>query len=121
MLIREQRLGFMPLSFLHYAIWYLFLGYHALAFGFAVAGHPFEASTFMHAIDTAVVVWLAPNVLRVFCLHFVSSNMHYYGDVESGNIVQQCQEIGRVSCRERECQYVYISVVAVTLKNNNKQ
>src|SRR3546814_13463832 len=22
---------------------------------------------------------------------FVSSNMHYYGDVESGNIVQQCQ------------------------------
>src|SRR3546814_20018308 len=66
MLIREQRLGFMPLSFLHYAIWYLFLGYHALAFGFAVAGHPFEASTFMHAIDTAVVVWLAPNVLRVF-------------------------------------------------------
>src|SRR3546814_9287181 len=32
MLIREQRLGFMPLSFLHYAIWYLFLGYHALAF-----------------------------------------------------------------------------------------
>src|SRR3546814_8425094 len=74
MLIREQRLGFMPLSFLHYAIWYLFLGYHALAFGFAVAGHPFEASTFMHAIDTAVVVWLEPNVLRVFCLHFVSSN-----------------------------------------------
>src|SRR3546814_12465154 len=47
MLIREQRLGFMPLSFLHYAIWYLFLGYHALAFGFAVAGHPFEALTFM--------------------------------------------------------------------------
>src|SRR3546814_9163613 len=30
MLIREQRLGFMPLSFLHYAIWYLFLGYHPL-------------------------------------------------------------------------------------------
>src|SRR3546814_11953927 len=45
----------------------------------------------MHAIDTSVVGWLAPNVLRVFCLHFVSSNMHYYGDVESGNIVQQCQ------------------------------
>src|SRR3546814_3039345 len=44
MLIREQSLGFMPLSFLHYAIWYLFLGYNAIACGFAVAGHPFEAS-----------------------------------------------------------------------------
>lgn len=91
MLIREQRLGFMPLSFLHYAIWYLFVGYHAIAFAFAVAGHGLQTSAFMHVIDTMVVVWLAPNVLRVFCLHFVSSNMHYYGDVESGNIVQQCQ------------------------------
>ena len=33
----------------------------------------------------------APNVLRVFCLHFVSSNMHYYGDVEPGNVIQQTQ------------------------------
>src|SRR3546814_11670071 len=27
-------------------------------------------------------------------------------------------EIGRASCRERVCQYVYISVVAVSLKKN---
>src|SRR3546814_18590444 len=27
-------------------------------------------------------------------------------------------EIGRASCRERVCQYVWISVVAVSLKNN---
>src|SRR3546814_11820460 len=27
-------------------------------------------------------------------------------------------EIGRASCRERVCQYVYISVVAVSLKTN---
>jgi hypothetical protein len=38
-----------------------------------------------------VVAWIAPNVLRSFCLHLVSSNMHYYGDVEPGNLVQQCQ------------------------------
>src|SRR3546814_19753819 len=113
----------------------------------------------MHAIDTAVVVWLAPNVLRVFCLHFVSSNMHYYGDVESGNIVQQCQvlnpwwlwpaqlfcfnfgathaiqhfvvsqpfyvrpltAIGRAPFRERVCQSVSISVVAVSLKTKNRK
>jgi hypothetical protein len=30
-------------------------------------------------------------VLRTFCLHFVSSNMHYYGDVEPGNVIQQTQ------------------------------
>src|SRR3546814_12849140 len=29
-------------------------------------------------------------------------------------------EIGRASCRERVCQYVYISVVAVSLKKKNK-
>src|SRR3546814_16187816 len=30
-------------------------------------------------------------------------------------------EIGRASCRERVCQYVYISVVAVSLKKNKTQ
>src|SRR3546814_21006438 len=30
--------------------------------------------------------------------------------------VPMVQEIGRASCRERVCQYVWISVVAVTLK-----
>src|SRR3546814_16423736 len=29
-------------------------------------------------------------------------------------------EIGRASCRERVCQYVYISVVEVTLKKQNQ-
>src|SRR3546814_11540062 len=30
-------------------------------------------------------------------------------------------QIGRASCRERVCQYVYISVVAVSLKKHNNQ
>src|SRR3546814_15391028 len=30
------------------------------------------------------------------------------------------EEIGRASCRERVCQYVYISVVAVSLTKKNK-
>ena len=38
-----------------------------------------------------MVVWIGPNVLRSFCLHFVSSNMHYYGDVEDDNVIQQTQ------------------------------
>ncbi|HET8883275.1 MAG TPA: fatty acid desaturase [Solimonas sp.] len=91
MMIREQRLSFVPLSFVHYALWYLFIGWHAVALGFAAAGHPLPSPAFMQVVDTLVVVWLAPNVLRVFCLHFVSSNMHYYGDIDTNNIVQQCQ------------------------------
>src|SRR3546814_16291331 len=31
-----------------------------------------------------------------------------------------CAEIGRASCRERVCQYVSISVVAVSLKNKKQ-
>src|SRR3546814_12729827 len=31
------------------------------------------------------------------------------------------QQIGRASCRERVCQYVYILVVAVSLKKKSKQ
>ena len=30
-------------------------------------------------------------MLRTFCLHFISSNMHYYGDNEPGKITEQCQ------------------------------
>lgn len=37
------------------------------------------------------MVIIGPNVLRTFCLHFVSSNMHYYGDIEPGNVIQQTQ------------------------------
>ena len=45
----------------------------------------------MAAVDIAVVVLVGPNVLRTFCLHFISSNMHYYGDVAPGNLIQQTQ------------------------------
>jgi hypothetical protein len=29
--------------------------------------------------------------LRSFSINFISSNMHYFGDIEDGNFVQQCQ------------------------------
>src|SRR3546814_15098343 len=34
--------------------------------------------------------------------------------------IEQAFAIGRASCRERVCQYVYISVVAVSLKKKHK-
>ena len=31
------------------------------------------------------------NTLRGACLFFISSNMHYYGDIDHRNVMQQCQ------------------------------
>jgi hypothetical protein len=84
-----------PLALLHWGAWYVFLGFHG-ANGIAyLLGSPIEWSattlSVMQVIDIAAVVIIGPNVLRTFCLHFISSNMHYYGDVEPGNVLQQCQ------------------------------
>ncbi|VVP46529.1 fatty acid desaturase [Pseudomonas fluorescens] len=84
-----------PLALLHWGAWYVFLGFHA-ANGIAyLLGGSIEWSattlSVMQVIDIAAVVIIGPNVLRTFCLHFISSNMHYYGDVEPGNVMQQCQ------------------------------
>lgn len=35
------------------------------------------------AMDLLLVVWVLPNVLRQFCLVFISSSMHYFGGVDS--------------------------------------
>ncbi|MFK3974397.1 fatty acid desaturase [Pseudomonas sp. NPDC087358] len=84
-----------PLALLNWGAWYVFLGFHAANGVASLMGAPIDWSAdtlaVMHIIDTAVVVIVGPNVLRTFCLHFVSSNMHYYGDVELGNVMQQTQ------------------------------
>ena len=84
-----------PLALLHWGAWYVFLGFHGInaiawLMGTSVA---WSANTLavMQVIDIAAVVIIGPNVLRTFCLHFVSSNMHYYGDIEAGNVIQQTQ------------------------------
>ncbi len=94
-LIKEQVRGYFPLGNLHYLMWHGFLVFHAIDLIAAAMGSPiaWSASTqsVMGVIDFLAVVWLAPSALRTFCLHFISSNMHYYGDVEDENIMQQCQ------------------------------
>lgn len=91
----KSLVAFFPVGSLHYALWYGFLGYWfstglASLFGVSLAWPSWWQDN-LPLVTTAVVVWAAPNVLRSFCLHFVSSNMHYYGDVEKGNIYQQTQ------------------------------
>ena len=84
-----------PLALVHWGAWYVFLGFHAASGIAYLVGTPIEWSattlSVMNVIDIAAVVIIGPNVLRTFCLHFISSNMHYYGDIEPGNVMQQCQ------------------------------
>lgn len=88
-------LGYFPMGWMHLAIWYCFLGFHIGNGVAALMGSEivWSATTLaaMPWITLATVVWVAPNQLRMFCLHFVSSSMHYYGDVEDENVMQQTQ------------------------------
>src|SRR3546814_19950658 len=56
---------------------------------------------------------------------FYTGKNYKIGETHEGTAtmdwMEQEQEIGRASCRERECQYVEISVDAVALKNKKEK
>lgn len=91
----RMRLGYAPLGLMHYALWHGFIGMQLVDTARQLVGkNPREGRWWNRAkrITRFYAATIgAPNALRTFCLHFVSSNMHYYGDVENGNVVQQCQ------------------------------
>ncbi len=87
--------GMLPFSLFLYFIWYGFLIYFIFNglnhVGVLSYSPPAWINNSMEWIHPLVVILIAPNILRQFCLHFITSNLHYYGDVESGNIMQQTQ------------------------------
>jgi fatty acid desaturase len=91
--------AYFPLGFVHFALWYTFLGFHSAELAASTLeitlGWPAALLASMPVVSFLVAVWIAPNVLRSFSLKFVSSNMHYFGDVERGNVMQQCQVLNR--------------------------
>jgi len=92
---RRIRTAFLPLGPVHSTLFYGFVFGHIASMlagplGLASLANRFLAPV-LPAVDLLAVAWVLPNVLRTFCLHFVSSNLHYYGDVREGNIVQQTQ------------------------------
>lgn len=91
----EQRLAYFPIGNLYYLVWHGYVGFYLLYGASWLIGKPLALSESQQAtlafFDFLAVVWMFPCFLRTFCLHFVSSNMHYYGDVEDGNILQQTQ------------------------------
>ena len=92
---RIALLGMLPFGIAVHGVWYVFLGVHATAQVSAWLGYPLALAPWLLSampwINTLVVTLIAPNILRQFCLHFITSNLHYYGDVEDGNLMQQTQ------------------------------
>ncbi len=98
-LAREQRTSYFPLGNLYYLAWHGWLTYHAVALSAVALGYPITWPAWVESTVTVLnflaVTWFLPSFLRTFSLHFISSNMHYYGDVEDGNIMQQTQVLNR--------------------------
>jgi hypothetical protein len=111
-------LSLFPLGNLFYVTWHAFLLWHVIRFVMPNADpasflSDVDAATIppwvvvgllqpdpvhtprIHALDNflhyVAVVMFIPSFVRVFSLQFVSSNMHYCGDVEAGNVLQQTQ------------------------------
>lgn len=52
---------------------------------------PHDVDNLLISLELPIYTVLLPNLLRQFCLHFITSNMHYFGDVEAGNVIEQTQ------------------------------
>ena len=82
-----------PFATLYFATWYVFLAYHAVMLFSPMIGvqppSPAWLAEGMDVVNLVVVVLIAPNFLRSFCLNFVTSYMHYYGGVST--LKQQTQ------------------------------
>lgn len=91
----EQRRSYFPLGNVYYLAWHGWLAIHAVLLMGAALGYPIVLSDGLQdvlaVLDFLAVTWMLPSFLRTFCLHFISSNMHYFGDVEDGNVMQQTQ------------------------------
>jgi len=83
----------LPLPLLCAFIWYSFLGIHLFDLTCELFGFRWAWSEgLIQAIPVLqpwVVIVILPAYLRSYCLNFISSSMHYYGDVKS--LMQQTQ------------------------------
>ena len=77
-----------PLTFLFY-VWIVFNG--VTYWNLVDLSQNFTFQLVDSIMSPIMYVFVIPNFIRQFCLHFITSNMHYYGDVEEGNIIQQTQ------------------------------
>lgn len=82
--------GMLPFGIPLHVLFYFWIVLRSLLYvGLLSQNHWIAA--FMEISSIGIYIFVLPNLLRQFCLHFITSNMHYYGDIEEGNILQQTQ------------------------------
>lgn len=91
--------GMMPFTLALYFVWYFFLAHYALHIVSNIFNLGYQSPAIIEAqfkwINPLVAILIFPNLFRMFSLHFITSNMHYYGDVEPGNVMQQTQVLNK--------------------------
>lgn len=85
----------LPFGLIAHFLWYVFLIHVLIHFFTEIFGIAYTSPSIvtnnMWWLQPFIMILILPNLLRQFCLHFITSNMHYFGDVESGNVIQQTQ------------------------------
>lgn len=88
-------LGLVPVTIIAHLIVYLFcINFLLQAFNnwdLVAWELPAYLLNFLAWMKPVIYIVLIPNVIRQFCLHFITSNLHYFGDVENGNVIEQTQ------------------------------
>jgi len=88
---------YFPFGILYFVLWWGFLTYHAIEVMINLTNFQIDLLKLdmenMEIINNLIVIFVAPNFIRSLCINFVSSNMHYFGDVEKGNVIKQTQII----------------------------
>ena len=88
-------LGLIPLTILSHIVLYFFsidviLNFIDTKFDTNFV-FPEAIKSILNWLNPFIYIVLLPNLLRQFCLHFITSNLHYFGDVEKGNVIEQTQ------------------------------
>ncbi|MEJ5104911.1 fatty acid desaturase [Chryseobacterium sp. MYb328] len=88
-------LSLIPVTILAHVILYLFFADLLLhwinARMMTDFGFPSYIENILSSLHVIIYTIFLPNLLRQFCLHFITSNMHYFGDIEEGNVIEQTQ------------------------------
>lgn len=88
-------LGLIPLTIISHLILYIFTAHLLVNFlngNFSTQiVFPEFLTLILEYTHPLIYIILLPNLLRQFCLHFITSNLHYFGDVEKGNVIEQTQ------------------------------
>jgi fatty acid desaturase len=90
--VRRSAVAYGPLAWIYHLCLLGFLYLHLRQWQHTLT---LDMEQLLPALDFLAVAWVLPNLLRTFCLHLVSSNIHYYGDVLEGDVLRQVQVIDR--------------------------